>query len=84
MVQLAYAIGVEHPVSYRIMDPDTKVEYDLGQYGLEDLTPKAIQKRFGLLKPIFLETARKGHFGNKAYTEQGIEFFAWDYNHQFF
>lgn len=84
MVQLAYAIGVEHPVSYRIVNPDSKVEYDLGQYSLEDLTPRAIQKRFGLLNSIYLETARKGHFGNKAYTKDGIEYFAWDYNHQFF
>ena len=79
LVQLAYAIGVEHPVSYRIVDQDTKTEYGLGDYGLEDLTPKAIQDRFGLLKPIYLETARRGHFGNETYTKNGIEYYAWDY-----
>lgn len=84
MVQLAYAIGVEHPVSYRIVDQDTKREYGLGDFSLEDLTPRAIQERFGLLKPIYLETARKGHFGNKAYTNNGIEFYAWDYNDHFY
>ncbi|MFM8457145.1 MAG: methionine adenosyltransferase domain-containing protein, partial [Ignavibacteria bacterium] len=84
MVQLAYAIGVEHPVSYRIVDQDTKREYGLGDFSLKDLTPRAIQERFGLLKPIYLETARKGHFGNKAYTNNGIEFYAWDYNDHFY
>ncbi len=84
LVQLAYAIGVEHPVSYRIVDQDTKTEYGLGDYGLEDLTPKAIQDRFGLLKPIYLETARRGHFGNEAYTKNGIEYYAWDFNNHFY
>ena len=84
LVQLAYAIGVEHPVSYRIVDQDTKREFGLGEFSLEDLTPKAIQDRFGLLKPIYLETARKGHFGNKTYTNNGIEYYAWDYNDHFY
>jgi S-adenosylmethionine synthetase len=84
MVQLAYAIGVEYPVSYRIVDQDTKKEYGLGDLSLEDLTPRAIQKRFGLLKPIYLETARNGHFGNKSYTKNGIVYYAWDYNDHFY
>lgn len=83
IVQLAYAIGVEYPVSYRIMDPDTKQEYGLGSFTPDDLTPKAIRDRFGLQKPIYLETARKGHFGNTQYETNDIRFFGWDINSQF-
>lgn len=84
IVQLAYAIGVEHPVSYRIMNPDTKQEFGLGAYTPDDLTPKAIRDKFGLHNPIYLETARKGHFGNTQYEAGGLTYFGWDINSQFF
>ena len=78
IVQLAYAIGTEYPVSYRIMNPDTKHEYELGSFTLDDLTPKAIQQRLGLQNPIYLQTAKKGHFGNEYVASNGISFFKWE------
>ena len=64
-VQLAYAIGQEYPVSYRIYDPTTGKEYGLGNLTQEDLTPSKIIERLKLKTPIYLQTAKKGHFGNK-------------------
>jgi S-adenosylmethionine synthetase len=64
-VQLAYAIGEEFPVSYRIFDPTTGKEYGLGKFTSEDLTPSKIIERLKLKTPIYLQTANKGHFGNK-------------------
>jgi S-adenosylmethionine synthetase len=78
IVQLAYAIGTEYPVSYRIMNPDTKQEYGLGSFTLEDLTPKAIQEQLGLCNPIYLHTAKYGHFGNAPYEQDGISLFQWE------
>lgn len=84
LVQLAYAIGVEHPVSCRIMNPDTKQEYGLSTIHPDDLTPKAIQDKFGLAKPIYLETARNGHFGNQTYEANGLTYYGWDIKSHFF
>jgi S-adenosylmethionine synthetase len=63
-VQLAYAIGEEYPVSYRIYDPTTGKEYGLGNFTEVDLTPSNIIERLKLKTPIYLQTAKKGHFGN--------------------
>jgi len=64
-VQLAYAIGEEFPVSYRIFDPTTGKEYGLGKFTHADLTPSRIIERLKLKTPIYLQTAKYGHFGNK-------------------
>jgi S-adenosylmethionine synthetase len=66
------------------MDPDTKQEYGLGSFTPDDLTPKAIRDRFGLQKPIYLETARKGHFGNECYEADDRKYFSWDINSHFY
>jgi S-adenosylmethionine synthetase len=60
------------------MNPDTKHEYELGSFTLDDLTPKAIQQRLGLQNPIYLQTAKNGHFGNKYVASNGISFFKWE------
>jgi S-adenosylmethionine synthetase len=76
MVQVAYAIGVAHPVSVMVetfgtarVDPTT-----LGALVREhfDLRPGAIIRDLGLREPIFARTAAYGHFGRR---EPG---FAWE------
>ena len=66
-VQLAYAIGVAHPVSVRI---DTFGTGKLGDDVLAeivnetfDLRPAAIIKTLDLRRPIYAQTAAYGHFG---------------------
>ncbi|MBO4849385.1 MAG: methionine adenosyltransferase domain-containing protein, partial [Prevotella sp.] len=71
LVQLSYAIGVAEPVSIyvntynrsRVGLSDGEIAEKVGQ--LFTLTPKAIEKRLGLRKPIYLETAAYGHMGRK-------------------
>jgi S-adenosylmethionine synthetase len=76
LVQVAYAIGVAHPVSVMVetfgtarVDPTT-----LGALVQEhfDLRPGAIIRDLGLREPIFARTAAYGHFGRR---EPG---FAWE------
>jgi len=71
-VQLAYAIGEEYPVSYRIYDPTSGKEYGLGDLTAQDLTPNKIIERLKLKTPIYLQTAKKGHFGNKEFEWEKI------------
>jgi S-adenosylmethionine synthetase len=71
-VQLAYAIGEEYPVSYRIYDPTTGKEYGLGNLTEQDLTPSKIIERLKLKTPIYLQTAKKGHFGNNEFEWEKI------------
>ena len=66
-LQLAYAIGVAHPVSVRI---DTFGTGKLGDDVLAeivnetfDLRPAAIIKTLDLRRPIYAQTAAYGHFG---------------------
>ena len=67
-VQLAYAIGRARPVSVRVdtfgtgIQDDARIERAVRQ--LFPLTPRAIIAHFDLCRPIYLETARSGHFGN--------------------
>jgi S-adenosylmethionine synthetase len=66
-VQLAYAIGVANPVSVTVSTEGTAVipEDQIGEIIREffPLTPSGIIKHLGLLKPIYKQTARNGHFG---------------------
>ncbi len=66
-VQVAYAIGVDEPVSVLV---DTFGTGKLDDERLSalvrsnfDLRPRAIIKALDLLRPIYRETARHGHFG---------------------
>ena len=66
-VQLAYAIGVAHPVSVRV---DTFGTGTVSDAALEDavnkvfdLRPAAIIKRLDLRRPIYRQTSAYGHFG---------------------
>ncbi len=66
-VQLAYAIGVANPVSVTVSTEDTAVisEDDIAELVKKhfSLTPRGIIKTLDLLKPIYQQTARHGHFG---------------------
>ncbi|MGD1275792.1 MAG: methionine adenosyltransferase [Tepidisphaeraceae bacterium] len=66
-VQLAYAIGVAHPVSVTVSTENTAVIpedqiADLIQRHFP-LTPRGIIRHLDLLHPIYKQTARHGHFG---------------------
>ena len=66
-IQVAYVIGVAHPVSLNVET------YGTGTVGDEtiralieehfDFRPGAIIERFGLRRPIYRQTAAYGHFG---------------------
>ena len=68
-VQLAYAIGVSHPLSVLV---DTKGTGSVSDRVIEaavgrvfDLRPGAIIRDLDLRRPIFEKTAAYGHFGRK-------------------
>lgn len=66
-VQLAYAIGVAHPVSVRIDTFGTeKVPIESIEKAVNknfDMSPKGIIEYFELRRPLFAATAAYGHFG---------------------
>lgn len=66
-VQLAYAIGVANPVSVTVSTDGTSVipEDQISELVRKhfQLTPRGIIRSLDLLKPIYRETARHGHFG---------------------
>jgi S-adenosylmethionine synthetase len=66
-VQLAYAIGVANPVSVTVSTEGTSVipEDQIAELVKKHfpLTPRGIIKHLDLLKPIYQQTARHGHFG---------------------
>ncbi len=81
-VQLSYAIGVAEPTSVWIDCAGTE-RIDPGKIarGVREvfsLTPRGIMESLGLRKPIYLRTARHGHFGRKPASEKGLEFFTWE------
>ena len=78
-IQLAYAIGVAHPLSvYVNTDGTGKVDEDKLSRILQelvDLTPRGIRTHLGLNKPIYERTAAYGHFGRKPEKDGG---FSWE------
>lgn len=90
-IQLAYAIGVEHPVSIQVDTFGTSTGADddaiskaIGK--VFDFRPLAIIERLGLRSPIFTPTAAYGHFGrapeHKApevgTSTEPVWFFSWE------
>ncbi|MCK5567978.1 MAG: methionine adenosyltransferase domain-containing protein, partial [Actinomycetia bacterium] len=66
-LEVAYAIGVSHPVSVMVetfgtekVDP-AKIEEAINE--IFDLRPGAIVRDLDLLRPIYRKTAAYGHFG---------------------
>jgi S-adenosylmethionine synthetase len=75
-VALAYAIGVAQPVSVNVdtfgtekIDPD-EIAHRVAKYF--DLSPNGIIKHLDLRRPIYLPTAKNGHFGNHAFPWESI------------
>ena len=68
-VQLAYAIGIAHPVSVFVDTfgtakiPETKISQIVTKH--IPLTPRGIINHLKLLAPIYRPTASHGHFGRK-------------------
>ena len=96
LVQVAYAIGVAQPVglyvntygSSHVTETDSEIAQKIS--AIFDLRPFSIINRLGLKNPIFRDTVKYGHFGNKPYTKEAtvhynnkesvkqVEFFAWE------
>src|SRR5438105_8648863 len=78
-VQLAYAIGVANPVSITVSTEGTALipEDQIAELVREHfaLTPRGIIKSLNLLRPIYKQTARHGHFG-RIPTNDGA--FSWE------
>lgn len=76
LVQVAYAIGQAEPVSlmvdtYGTAAPgltDEKIAATVAQMPCFKMTPHAIEQRFKLRDPIYLETAAYGHMGREPQT----------------
>jgi S-adenosylmethionine synthetase len=66
-IQVAYAIGVAHPLSVNVETfgsgriPDAEISKLIEEHF--DLRPGAIIRDLGLRRPIFRQTANYGHFG---------------------
>ena len=66
-IQLAYAIGIDHPVSVKVETFGTStISEDILKHAVPhvfDLSPKGIIDMLDLKRPIYLQTASGGHFG---------------------
>ena len=66
-IEVAYAIGVAHPVSVMVDTFDTekvdKNKIDKAVREIFDLRPGAIIRDLDLIRPIYKKTAAYGHFG---------------------
>ncbi|CAN5553015.1 MAG: methionine adenosyltransferase [Actinomycetota bacterium] len=76
-LQVAYAIGVAHPISLSLEtfgtethDPD-KILAGVGE--VFDLRPAAIIRDLALRKPVFKSTAVYGHFGRSGFAWEGTD-----------
>ncbi len=81
-IQLSYAIGVPNPTSVHVtcfgtekVDPK-KISEAIRK--VFKLTPRGIIDSLKLQNPIYLPTARHGHFGREPYTKDGLDFFTWE------
>lgn len=78
-IQVAYAIGVSHPLSVYVNTYGTgKVDEakiaDVLRDAM-DLTPRGIREHLGLSRPIYARTAAYGHFGRVPDADGG---FSWE------
>jgi S-adenosylmethionine synthetase len=71
-VQIAYAIGIPHPVSIMVDSKRTGKVSDAKLTDLVrkhfDLTPQGLIKHLNLRRPIYRATATYGHFGRTEAT----------------
>ncbi|MGH7024487.1 MAG: methionine adenosyltransferase [Caulobacteraceae bacterium] len=79
-IQIGYAIGVSHPLSFYV---DLHGTHEVDPARLEKLlpemiggaTPRAIREHLGLNRPIYARTAAYGHFGRAPEADGG---FSWE------
>lgn len=77
LVQLAYAIGVPHPVSVFVdtygtaREDEEKIAAAVRE--VFDLTPSGIVRSLDLLRPIYLPTASYGHFGRSEFPWEHLD-----------
>ncbi len=68
-IEVAYAIGVAHPVSVMVETFGTEkvdmAKIDAAVREIFDLRPGAIVKDLDLMRPIYRKTASYGHFGRR-------------------
>jgi len=68
-IQLSYAIGIAEPVSVLVNTEQTaKIDESRLEALVREffpLTPRGMISHLKLLRPIYAETARNGHFGRK-------------------
>ncbi|MDX1540852.1 MAG: methionine adenosyltransferase [Geminicoccaceae bacterium] len=79
LIQLAYAIGVAHPLAVYI-DTQKTGEVDEDHLAgvlreLMDLSPRGIRTHLELNRPIYARTAAYGHFGRPPESDGG---FSWE------
>jgi S-adenosylmethionine synthetase len=78
-IQVAYAIGVSHPLSVNVDTHGTgKVDEEKLAAALRDvmdLSPRGIREHLGLSRPIYARTAAYGHFGREPDADGG---FSWE------
>jgi S-adenosylmethionine synthetase len=76
-LQLAYAIGVAKPVSINVdtFGTGTRPDEELAELVREkfDLRPEAIIQYLNLRRPIYLATAKNGHFGNETFPWERVD-----------
>ncbi len=78
-VQISYAIGVAHHLSFYVNTHDTGIVPDVMLEKIipemVSLTPRGIRTRLDLNRPIYARTAAYGHFGRSANQDGG---FSWE------
>ena len=79
LIQVSYAIGVSHPISFLLTTGGTnRVSEDALEKLLPELvnlSPRGIRTHLGLNRPIYGATAAYGHFGRTP-REDGS--FSWE------
>jgi S-adenosylmethionine synthetase len=71
LVSVSYAIGRAKPLMVEAIDQDGKSHAKLVAKHF-DFRPNAIIERLDLRRPIYLETAAYGHFGNPNFPWEQI------------
>jgi S-adenosylmethionine synthetase len=75
IVQIAYAIGVEQPMSVYVNSDGNNQELTEWITTNVDLTPKGIINRFDLFRPIYSATTNYGHFGKDGLPWEELNLF---------
>ena len=75
IVQLAYAIGVEQPMSVYVDSDGNNSELTSWITTNVDLTPKGIINKFDLFRPIYSSTTNYGHFGKDGLPWEELDLF---------